>query len=53
MYEQPSIRLLLQALSWSNESEAVELLKEWASGMARALLTESAQAALDVLESAP
>jgi len=53
MSEQPSIRLLRQALSWSNESEAVELLKEWVSGMARALQTESARAALDVLKSAP
>jgi hypothetical protein len=47
------MRRSVQALTWSNDSEAVELLTEWASGMAGAPLTESAKAALHALKTVP
>jgi RNA polymerase sigma factor (sigma-70 family) len=47
------MRRAVQALRWSNDSESVELLTEWASGMVGAPLTESAKTALDARKTVP
>lgn len=41
------LRRAVQALAWSRDPGAVPLLREWASGMAGAQLTDMAQVALD------